>query len=261
MAAESEMSAFSKLRKAATECEWCPGWPSAEAAQPYRNEGKNPKYWDGGSLFPTQGGGFLVLYALQKEGAKMADFSGIRKFKDERDYREHFIVQSEIDKYLPGGKHFIDDALITSTLAAADATPVDPVRIREIIARSEETCETLPVEDVAALMRVEDPGLLEEMRAAADRIKKKVYDNRIVVFAPLYVANPCVNGCRYCGFREGNSLQKRRILTMDEICQEIDVVAGRIGHKRIIAVYGEHPKTSAMRRTERSPADRRMTGA
>ena len=174
----------------------------------------------------------------------MADFSGIRKFKDERDYREHFIVQSEIDKYLPGGKHFIDDALITSTLAAADAAPVDPVRIREIIARSEETCETLPVEDVAALMRVEDPGLLEEMRAAADRIKKKVYDNRIVVFAPLYVANPCVNGCRYCGFREGNSLQKRRILTMDEICEEVDVVAGRIGHKRIIAVYGEHPKTS-----------------
>ena len=81
----------------------------------------------------------------------MADFSGIRKFKDERDYREHLIVQSELDKYLPGGKHFIDDALITNTLAAADAAPVDPVRIREIIARSEETCETLPVEDVAAL--------------------------------------------------------------------------------------------------------------
>ena len=174
----------------------------------------------------------------------MATLNGIRKFKDEQDYREHFVIQSEIDKYLPGGKHFIDEDLINRTLAEADATPVDPARIREILARSEETCETLPVEDVAALMRVEDPGLLEEMRAAADRIKKKVYDNRIVVFAPLYVANPCVNGCRYCGFREGNSLQKRRILTMDEICQEIDVVAGRIGHKRIIAVYGEHPKTS-----------------
>ncbi len=174
----------------------------------------------------------------------MATVNGIRKFKDEQDYREHFVIQSEIDKYLPGGKHFIDEDLINRTLAEADAAPVDPARIREILARSEETCETLPVEDVAALMRVEDPGLLEEMRAAADRIKKKVYDNRIVVFAPLYVANLCVNGCRYCGFREGNSLQKRRMLTMDEICEEIDVLAGRIGHKRLIAVYGEHPKTS-----------------
>ena len=144
----------------------------------------------------------------------MATLNGIRKFKDEQDYREHFVIQSEIDKYLPGGKHFIDEDLINRTLAEADAAPVDPARIREILARSEETCETLPVEDVAALMRVEDPGLLEEMRAAADRIKKKVYDNRIVVFAPLYVSNLCVNGCRYCGFREGNSLQKRRMAAL-----------------------------------------------
>ena len=174
----------------------------------------------------------------------MANLSGIRTFKDERDYVEHFIVQSEIDKYLPGGKHFIDDALIMRTLADADARPVDPARVREILAKSHDTCETLSIEEVATLMRVEDPGLFEEMRETADRIKKKVYDNRIVTFAPLYVANPCVNGCRYCGFREGNSQQKRRVLTMDELREEVDVLAGRIGHKRIIAVYGEHPSTS-----------------
>ena len=174
----------------------------------------------------------------------MATVNGIRHFKDEQDYRENFVIQAEIDKYLPGGKHFIDEDLINRTLADSDAAEVDPARIREIIARSEQTCETLPIADVAQLMRVTDPGLLEEMRAAADRIKKKVYDNRIVFFAPLYVANPCVNGCRYCGFREGNAAQKRRILTMDEVREEIDVVAGRIGHKRLIAVYGEHPKTS-----------------
>ena len=174
----------------------------------------------------------------------MATLNGIRTFKDERDYTEHFIVQSEIDKYLPGGKHFIDDALIRRTLAESDAAPVDPAHVREILAKSYETCETLPVEDVAALMRVEDPALFEEMRAMADRIKKKVYDNRIVMFAPLYVANPCVNGCKYCGFREGNAQQKRRILTMDEVREDVDVLAGRIGHKRVIAVYGEHPKTS-----------------
>ncbi len=174
----------------------------------------------------------------------MATVNGIRHFKDEQDYREHFVIQSEIDKYLPGGKHFIDEDLINRTLAAADAAQVDPARIREIIAKSEQTCETLEIGEVAALMQVSDPGLLEEMRAAADRIKKKVYDNRIVMFAPLYVANACVNGCRYCGFREGNTHQRRRVLTMDEVREEIDVVAGRIGHKRLIAVYGEHPKTS-----------------
>ncbi len=174
----------------------------------------------------------------------MATIDGIRHFKDEQDYREHFVVQSEIDRYLPGGRHFIDEDLINRTLAAADEAPVDPVRIREIIAKAESTCETLEIAETAALMRVEDPALFEEMRAAADRIKKKVYDNRIVMFAPLYVANPCVNGCKYCGFRSGNVHQKRRMLTMDEVREEIDVLAGRIGHKRIIAVYGEHPKTS-----------------
>ncbi len=174
----------------------------------------------------------------------MSTRNGIRQFKDEQDYRDHFIIKEEIDKYLPGGRHFIDEDLINRTLAESDAQAVDPVRIREIIAKSESTCSTLEIAETAALMRVTDPELLEEMRTAADRIKKKVYDNRIVVFAPLYVANPCVNGCRYCGFREGNTAQKRRILTMDEVKEEIDVVAGRIGHKRLIAVYGEHPKTS-----------------
>ncbi len=174
----------------------------------------------------------------------MADCSGIRTFKDAADYTKRFIVREEIDKYLPGGRHFIDDAEIHRLIAQSESKAVDPVRIREIIAKSESTCETLLPEETALLMQVTDPALFEEMRAAADRIKHKVYDNRIVVFAPLYLSSLCVNGCKYCGFREGNELQKRRALTMDELKQELDVLAGRIGHKRLIAVYGEHPTTS-----------------
>jgi 2-iminoacetate synthase len=174
----------------------------------------------------------------------MADTSSIRKFKSAEEYTKNFIIRDEIDKYLPGGKHFIDDAYIKKTIAEAEANPPDAVKIREIIAKSESTCETLLPEETAALMQVTDPALFEEMRAAADRIKRKVYDNRIVMFAPLYMSNLCVNGCRYCGFREGNSLQQRRVLTMDELKEEVDVLAGRIGHKRLIAVYGEHPTTS-----------------
>ena len=175
----------------------------------------------------------------------MADVSKIRKFKDAADYTKNFVVQGEIDKYLPGGRHFIDDARINRCISDLAEKPADAARVREVIAKSESTCETLQPEETAVLMAaVSDPALFEEMRAAADRIKKKVYDNRIVVFAPLYVANACVNGCRYCGFREGNAEQKRRILTMDELKEEVDVLAGRIGHKRLIAVYGEHPSTS-----------------
>ena len=151
----------------------------------------------------------------------MANTYNIRRFKDAADYTKNFVIQDEIDRYLPGGKHFIDEDLINRTLAEADSQEVDPVRIREIIAKAESTCETLEIAETAALMRVTDKDLFEEMRAAADRIKHKVYDNRIVMFAPLYMSNLCVNGCRYCGFREGNELQKRRVLTMDELKEEV----------------------------------------
>ena len=175
----------------------------------------------------------------------MTDTSGIRKFKDVDGFRKNIIVQSEIDKYLPNGKHFIDEAEINRCITEIAERPVDPVKVREIIAKSEATRETLLPSETAVLMAgSKDPDLFAEMKAAALRIKKSVYDNRIVVFAPLYISNLCVNGCRYCGFREGNAQQKRRVLTMDELREELDVLAGRIGHKRLIAVYGEHPTTS-----------------
>ena len=90
-------------------------------------------------------------------------------------------------------------------------------------------------------MNVEDPGLLEEMREAALQVKKKVYDNRIVFFAPLYCSNLCVNSCVYCGFRSDNCAEKRHVLTMEEVRRETEAVIDE-GHKRLIAVYGEHPQ-------------------
>ena len=67
--------------------------------------------------------------------------------------------------------------------------------------------------DVAALVNVKDPDLRQEVFQAAEEIKKQVYDNRIVTFAPLYLSSKCVNGCRYCGFREDNGMQVRRVLS------------------------------------------------
>ena len=134
--------------------------------------------------------------------------------------------------------------MCSADLAQSSAAPAnDPVRVREILAKSR-AIETLLPEETATLIQVTDADLLQEMADTALAVKKSVYDNRIVMFAPLYMSNLCVNRCTYCGFRCGNEEQKRRMLTMDEVREEIGVLAGKIGHKRLIAVYGEHPDTS-----------------
>jgi 2-iminoacetate synthase len=115
--------------------------------------------------------------------------------------------------------------------------------VREILAKSR-AIETLTLEETAVLLSVRDPGLLAEMDETALTVKRAVYDHRVVMFAPLYMSNLCVNRCAYCGFCADNANQKRRMLSMDEVRAEIRELAGKIGHKRLIAVYGEHPKTS-----------------
>lgn len=146
------------------------------------------------------------------------------------------------EDFLKDGKDFIDDAALTDALAAPAPSAA---RVREIIARSLEVSEALPTEDTAALLAVEDPALLEEIFQAARDVKRKVYDNRVITFAPLYASNYCVNNCQYCGFRTGNAGAVRRKLSMPEIKSEAEALAGRIGHKRLIFVTGEHPSTGA----------------
>ncbi len=103
--------------------------------------------------------------------------------------------------------------------------------------------QALAPDELAALIHVTDPDLWAEMRAAASAIKRKVYDNRIVTFAPLYIGNRCVNNCLYCGLRCDNDDMQRSALTMDQLRAECEVLAGAIGHKRLIIVFGEHPST------------------
>ena len=115
-------------------------------------------------------------------------------------------------------------------------------KIRDIVQKAS-SIERLEPEETAALLNVTDPELWQEIFAAAGKIKKAVYDNRIVTFAPLYCGSYCVNNCSYCSFRSDNHEEKRRILSLDEIKKETEVLAGEIGHKRLIAVFGEHPLT------------------
>lgn len=158
---------------------------------------------------------------------------------------ENKIKDDQIEKYLAGGSDFIPDEEIETrleTAASARAVANDRPRIQDILAKSL-AIQTLTPDETAALLMVEDPELLDEMKKTAALIKKKVYDNRIVTFAPLYLGNYCVNNCLYCGFRRDNQTISRRVLDMEEVKRETEVLAGEIGHKRIIAVYGEHPLT------------------
>ena len=154
-------------------------------------------------------------------------------------WAKNVIVHDEIDRYLEGGEDFIDDRRIDSILSDTRGEP--PVaQVRDIIAKSK-SIKTLELEEVGALMRVRDPELLSEMNEAALAIKRHVYNNRIVVFAPLYLSSKCVNSCAYCGFRAENEEMKRRRLTLDEVRREAESLTRDFGHKRLVVVFGEHP--------------------
>ncbi|MFA6715261.1 MAG: [FeFe] hydrogenase H-cluster radical SAM maturase HydG, partial [Victivallaceae bacterium] len=157
------------------------------------------------------------------------------------EYTGTVIKQKQIDKYLDNGRDFVDDKAIYSLLETRSVP--DCFEVRDIINKSL-NMNTLTADEVAALLKVDDPGLLAEMGEAGLKVKKFVYDNRIVTFAPFYLSNLCVNGCLYCGFRKENKHEVRRKLSMDEVRRETEVLAGKIGHKRLIAVYGEHPGSS-----------------
>jgi len=115
-------------------------------------------------------------------------------------------------------------------------------QIREIIAKSLEKNRLAP-EETAALLNVSNPELKKLIRDGAHELKKTIYGNRIVLFAPLYVGNECINDCVYCGFRSSNKECIRATLSHEQLVQETQALESK-GHKRLIMVYGEHPKYS-----------------
>ena len=134
-------------------------------------------------------------------------------------------------------KDFINDAAIDAMVAN---TAEDAIRVREIIAKSMNKVP-LAVDETAALLAVTDKDLLEEIYDAARSLKQNVYGNRIVIFAPLYIGNHCINDCKYCAFRKSLRTTVRKTLNDEEIVQQVEALEDA-GHKRLILVFGEHPK-------------------
>ncbi len=137
--------------------------------------------------------------------------------------------------------NFIDEDLIWSEIAEAEKA--DKAQVRDIIAKALERNGLTPAE-TAILLKNQDKDLDEEIFDAAKSIKKGIYGNRLVLFAPLYITNECGNQCEYCGFNAKNRSLQRRTLTSEEIHKEVEVLEKQ-GHKRLLLVYGEHPKHDA----------------
>ena len=142
-----------------------------------------------------------------------------------------------MDKKLSKGSvDFIDDAHLHGLLQSAQA---DPGRVREIIAKSMNK-EPLRVDETATLLAADSEDLVEEIFEAARELKRRVYGNRIVIFAPLYIGNHCINDCTYCAFRRSLRSTVRKTLSEGELKDQI-LALEAAGHKRLILVYGEHP--------------------
>nr|WP_049785099.1 [FeFe] hydrogenase H-cluster radical SAM maturase HydG [Desulfotalea psychrophila] len=140
-----------------------------------------------------------------------------------------------------GLSSFIPEEAIASDLR--ETVDADAAMIHAIIAKSLGKERLLPRE-TATLLNVRDPELLQDIFRGAEQLKQAVYGNRIVLFAPLYVGNRCINNCSYCGFRSENSNCQRTTLTEQGLQDEVEALIDH-GHKRVIMVYGEHPQYDA----------------
>lgn len=108
----------------------------------------------------------------------------------------------------------------------------------QIVLKKAEKMKGLTLKDAAILMNA-GPEHTESMFETAWKIKKEIYGERLVLFAPLYVSNYCINDCEYCGFHARNKC-KRRKLTLEEVDEQTRILT-RMGHKRLLLEFGEHP--------------------
>ena len=137
---------------------------------------------------------------------------------------------------------FIHDGEIRATLEWAREHRNDRALIEEILAKAEEG-KGISHREAAVLIEVEDKEIEKRIFAIARKLKEQIYGNRIVMFAPLYLSNHCVNGCVYCPYHAKNKTIPRRKLTQEEIRREV-IALQDMGHKRLALETGEHPKLS-----------------
>ena len=145
-------------------------------------------------------------------------------------------------------EEFINDGEILATIAYAEENKNNKELIESILekARPKKTeegikCEGLSHREASVLLACEDEELNQKICALAEEIKLAFYGNRIVMFAPLYLSNYCVNGCVYCPYHLKNKHIARKKLTQEEVKAEV-IALQDMGHKRLAIEAGEDPK-------------------
>ena len=134
---------------------------------------------------------------------------------------------------------FISDSEIRSTMQYARENSGN-VALADSILDKARDFKGVTHREAALLLECNDPGIVQRIYALANEIKHRFYGNRIVMFAPLYLSNYCVNGCVYCPYHAKNKNIRRKKLTQDEIRAEV-VALQDMGHKRLAIEAGEHP--------------------
>ncbi|GHU93655.1 [FeFe] hydrogenase H-cluster radical SAM maturase HydG [Clostridia bacterium] len=142
----------------------------------------------------------------------------------------------------PRAEEFIDDGEIRSTLEYAEKNAGNIALIDEILEKAAQK-KGLSHREAAVLLECNSEEKNREIYALANRIKRDFYGNRIVMFAPLYLSNYCVNGCVYCPYHAENGNIVRKKLTQAEIASEVTALQD-MGHKRLVIETGEDPVNS-----------------
>lgn len=136
-------------------------------------------------------------------------------------------------------EEFIIDEEIYSSIEEGEKLAQDKEYVKNLLERSRDF-KGLTHREAAVLLSVEDKALVQEMFKVAGEIKERIYGNRIVLFAPLYLSNHCVNNCEYCGYQHCNSDLLRKKLTQEQIAKEVQALEA-MGHKRLALELGEDP--------------------
>lgn len=141
-------------------------------------------------------------------------------------------------------EEFIDHGEILESLEAARRDGADKAKVTAILEKAAR-CKGLTHREAAALMECKDPSLEEKVFSLASEIKQRFYGNRIVLFAPLYLSNYCINGCVYCPYHAINRTIPRRKLSQSEVDAEVRALI-RTGHKRLAVEAGEDPRNNPL---------------
>ncbi len=172
---------------------------------------------------PGESGGATRRTAVSfgRRGGKV-----IRSYNSKSKKAEEFICHEEIEE----------------TLRYAAEHKNDVEDMRKILERARD-CKGLSYREAALLLECEDESIHQEIFRLAQEIKEKFYGNRVVLFAPLYLSNYCINGCKYCPYHGQNKHISRKKLTQEQIRQEVTALQD-MGHKRLAIEAGEDPKNN-----------------